>query len=134
MGKFTDVETDVFSVFASAAWITESISTYPANHIIENDGNEFIRVSIIPGGEGVNLHSVSGQLIVDIFTSAGEGPSRISAIADIVDSYLSGKTFKASGKTSQFHSGALGNAQVDEDNPSLYKAIYSISFNYFGVL
>jgi len=134
MGKFLDIETDVFSLFATRAWLSESIATYPSNYISDASGDEFIRVSIIPGSVGVDINSVSGQLIIDIFISAGEGPSRASFIADKLETYLRGKTFRDSGfGTTQFEAGALSGGQVDPDNSTLYMLTYSISFNYFGV-
>jgi len=132
MGKFNDLLTDIFSVFDSAAWVAESIATHPSNYI-SSSSTEYVRITIIPAGGGINPQSAAGHLIADIFTPAGEGPTRTFAIADILDTYLANQVLTTSGSgTTQFQDGALGSDKVDEDNPSLSRATYSISFNYFG--
>lgn len=134
MGKYQNLESDLFSIFNTDAWKAEDIKTYPSNFIAVNTGSEFIRVSAIPGGQGLNLSSVSGILVVDIFISAGNGPKRISLIADKLDDYLVGKTFSTgSAGTTQLKNSSLSLNGVDKDNPSLYRATYSIPFNHFGV-
>jgi hypothetical protein len=134
MGKYESIQKDIFSIFASANWIAENINTYPDNVTPKDAGNEYIRVSILPNGEGINLISVSGVLIIDIFTSAGEGPKRSSLIADKLDSYLVGKTLSlTSGSSTQFSNSAFEARGLDKINPSLHRSIYSISFKHFGV-
>ena len=134
MGKYEATEINVFSVFDSAEWKAEAIKTYPTNFIAVNPGNEYIRVSIIPSGKGVNLVSLSGVIIVDIFTSAGNGPRRTSTIADKLDQYLVGKSLETvSGATLQLKNSTLALVGVDPDNTSLYRSTYTIPFNLFGV-
>jgi len=134
MGKYSDLQNDVFSIFNSTAWKAENIKTYPTNFIAVNSGNEFIRVSIIPSGNSVNLISVSGVLIIDIFTAAGNGPKATTTIADKLDSYLVGKSIMTQGsnRTSLFNSSLVMSGN-DKDNPALYRATYTVPFNYFGV-
>ena len=134
MGKYQDLQNDLFSIFDTDAWKAEGIKTHPSNFVMVNSGSEFIRVSAIPGGQGLNLSSVSGIFVVDIFISAGNGPKRISFIADKLDDYLVGKTF-STGTTgvTQLKNSSLSLNGVDKDNPSLYRATYSIPFNHFGV-
>lgn len=134
MGKYEATEINVFSVFDSAEWKAEAIKTYPTNFIAVNPGNEYIRVNIIPSGKGVNLVSLSGVIIVDIFTSAGNGPRRTSTIADKLDRYLVGKSLETvNGATLQLKNSTLALVGVDPDNTSLYRSIYTIPFNLFGV-
>lgn len=134
MGKYTELDGEVFSVFGSAEWKAEKIKTYPTNFIGMGTQEEFIRITIIPSNLGVNLKSVSGVLLADIFTQAGNGPKRSSTIADKLDSYLSGKTLSTTeGKNVQFYSSGLGPAGLDKDNNALFKITYSIPFNYFEV-
>jgi len=135
LGKYTNLDSDIFSVFASTAWKTEKISVYPANFVKQDPGAEFVRVSIIPSGYGVNLNSVSGVLIADIFTLAGEGPKKSSTIADRLDFFLCGKTKSSStGKSVQFFSSTLSPSGADKDNRALYRATYTIPFNYSEAL
>jgi hypothetical protein len=135
MGKYQDLLDDVFSVFSDAAWISENIPTYPQNHIPTDPGSEFIRVSIIPSSFiSTSRSSLSGQLIIDIFTVAGDGPARPFSIADILDQYLLNKTINTSGNgATQFIGSTMGNGTLDSDNPSLYRSRYTINFNYIGV-
>ena len=135
MGKYTTLETDIFSVFSSTAWRGEKISTYPNNFVVNNNSSEFIRVTIIPSGRGINISSVSGILIIDIFTFAGEGTKRPSLIADKLDQYLSGKSLQTSSSaTTQFQGSSLSFVGTDKDNSSLFRSNYTIPFNFYGAL
>lgn len=135
MGKYLSLETDIFSIFGNALWVAENIKTYPANFLAISPGNKFIRVSIIPSGTGLNLVSSSGVLIIDIFTPAGNGPRESSLIADKLDQYLAGKTIATVGNNStQFRGSSLNHLGNDKDNPALFRSVYTIPFNYFGVL
>jgi hypothetical protein len=134
MGKYENLEKDVFSIFGSTSWKNENIKTFPVNFIELTPGTEFVRVSVIPSGNGINLTSISGVLIIDIFTSAGNGPRKTSLIADKLDSYLVGKSVSTvSGNSTQFNKSALAYLGLDTVNSALYRATYSIPFNYFGV-
>jgi hypothetical protein len=120
MGKYANLESDIYSIFATAEWQAELIKTYPQNYTAVSPGDEFIRISIIPSGKGLNINSVAGVLMIDIFTPFGKGTK--------------GKYINInSGKSTQFQSSSLGSMGIDEANQSLYRAIYSIPFNYFGV-
>ena len=135
MGKYKNLQDDIFSVFGGASWEAENIKTYPSDFIAIDPGDEFIRVMIIPNGEGVNLLSVTGVVIIDIFTSAGKGPTRASLIADKLDNYLVRQTLSTvSNSCTQFPLGsALASEGRDKDNGALYRSVYSIPFKYFGV-
>jgi len=132
--KYTELQADIFSVFDSAAWKAENINTYPSNFVGMNTTNEFIRVTIIPSGQGINLPSISGLILIDIFSSAGDGPQRPYAIADVLDSYLVGKTFKTGLGSTQLTNSSLDERGRDPDNDILYRTIYSIPFNFYGVV
>jgi hypothetical protein len=134
MGKYENLEKDIFSIFATAAWKAEKINTYPANVLAQSTGESFIRVSIIPSGSGINLKSISGVVIIDIFNSAGSGPNSTSLIADKLDRYLVGKSLSTqAGSVTQFQNSSLAPIGNDPDNPALYRSSYTIQFSYFGV-
>ena len=134
MGKFASIQSDIFSVFALAAWEAEGIPTFPTSFVQEFTADEFIRVSIIASGTGINLSSLSGLLIIDIFSSAGVGPSRFFHIADKLDDYLVGKSLEGvAKKVTQFNSSTLSGVSQDTDNKSLSRASYTIPFNFYGV-
>lgn len=136
MGKYTNIISEVYSLFGTSQWKAEKIKTFPSNFIGIDKANEFIRVSVIPSGTGLNRKSVSGILMIDIFTKADEGPKRLSAIADKLDSYLSGKSLTTStGILTQFpQNSTLDLKGIDKDNPTLFRVTYTIPFNYFEVL
>jgi hypothetical protein len=140
MGKYSQIISDVFSVFDSVAWKDLKLKTIPTDFIeVPKPGaptvEEFVRVDVVASGSGVNIVSGSGVVIVDIFTKAGLGPARKNIIADILDSYLVGKTLKTvAGKNVQFFGSTLAKGQGDKDNPSLNRASYTIPFNYNEVL
>jgi hypothetical protein len=135
MGKYERIQSDVFSVFNQNTWKAEAIKTYPVNYISVTQDTEFIRVSVIPSGQGINLISSSGLVLIDIFISAGNGPRRASLIADKLDQYLVGKSLVTENNANtQFGQSSLVTRGLDRDNPTLYASTYSIPFNYFGVL
>lgn len=134
MGKYERIQADVFSIFSQLAWKAEQIKTYPVNYISVTQESEYIRVSIVPTGKGINLVSSSGLVLIDIFISAGNGPRRASLIADKLDKYLVGKNIITQDTVNtQFGQSSLVNKGLDPDNPTLYASTYSIPFNYFGV-
>jgi hypothetical protein len=134
MDKYSAVTQDVLSIFGTPAWKAENIKTFPANFVAIEPGNEYVRVTVIPGGRGINRRSLSGILIIDIFIPAGNGQKRASFIADKLDSYLDSKTISASNDYSiQCSQSALSFSGIDADNPTLYRATYTIPFNLFGV-
>jgi hypothetical protein len=135
MGKYTNLQSDIFTVFNSNDWKAELINTFPENFVPSTTGDDYIRVSVIPAGNGVNRLSLTGILIADIFVAGGAGPKRASAIADKLDAYLEGKTLATIGNnTTAFLFSSLKPVGQDEDNPSLYRFSYSIPFNFFGAM
>jgi len=136
MGKYTSLQSDIYSIFASSAWLAENIKTIPANYATNGLGTEFIRVNILPVGNMIyaNLPNASnGQIIVNIFVPTGGGLNRLGIIADKLDTYLVKKTIATTaGGITQFSASALNPIGVDAVNANLYRGDYSISFNYFG--
>ena len=134
MGKYTALQDDIFSIFADAAWEAENIQTFPTDTIPDNNVGEFIRVNIVGDGQGLNLTSISGVVIIDIFVAAGNGPTKANLIADTLDSYLVGKSFRLTPpKNTQFLNSNMVYSGRDPDNPSLSNYSYSIPFKHFGV-
>jgi hypothetical protein len=133
MGKYTELETDIYSIFASTGWIAYNIKTYPSNYVAVDAPDKFIRINIIPATTGVNLRSVAGILMIDIFTSAGYATKDAFDIADKLDTYLLGKSISIGSGSTQFSASAIQPEGKDKDNPSLYRTTYSIPFNYYGV-
>lgn len=107
MGKFLNLETDIFQIFNSAGWKSEGIRTIPSNFIPNDLGDEYIRITIIPQGAGDQV-STSGILMIDIFTPSGKGPHPATIIADKLDTFCLGKTISTvSGNATQFLSSSI---------------------------
>jgi len=135
MGKYSDSQSDIFSVFNSSGWKSENIETVPQDYKGEIFSDEYIRVSIVPAGRGVNRASVSGVVIVDIYTPAGFGPKRQNHIADRLDAYLQNRSLETQSRgITQFLTSSMSPLGTDSVNTSLQRAKYEIPFNFFGVL
>jgi len=132
MGKYSYLENSIYAIFGSPEWKSENIKTYPTNYI--GGGSEFIRVSIIVSGYPTANppRSASGQIIIDIFTVAGQGSKRSVSIADKLDTYLAGKTITTEFGTTQLGVSSLSGVTLDGTDASLARASYSILFNFFG--
>jgi hypothetical protein len=135
MGKYTDNQSDIYAIFDSAGWQAEGIETVPQDYKGDITTEEYIRVSIVPRGAGINRVSTSGVVIAEIYTPAGFGPSRQNFIADRLDAHLANqsKTTGSLGMT-QFLASSLSPLGTDRENTSLQCAKYEIPFNFFGVL
>lgn len=133
MGKFEHLESAILAVFGTAKWKAEAIKTFPNNFVGDSAGAAYIRVSIITGGLGANIKSVSGMLNIDVFTPVGKGPTKASIIADKLDSYLVGQTLPAAVGVVQMAVSSFVHSGVDAANPGLHHSLYTIPFNYFGV-
>jgi len=133
MGKYTNLDTSIFEVFGSTVWKSEKVKTFPANFQTTGVGDEFIRVAIIPRTSGLNLASVSGILMIDIFTGANQGPKKASIIADKLDTYLVGKLLNSNTGTVQLGKSSMNVSGIDKDDSTLYRVTYTIPFNYFEV-
>jgi hypothetical protein len=135
MGKYTALNQAIYSVFGSTEWKAENLKTVPSDFTGKSVGTEYLRVTILSSGkqQANPLKSVSGILMVEIFTPAGKGPTRANLIADKLDTYLAGQTIQPPlGGSIQFGSSNLSDRGLDKANPSLTMTLYSITFNYFG--
>ena len=134
MGKFAKTSQAIFSIFGSQQWIAEGIKTTPQNFSSNVTVTEYVRVSVVPSGSGINQDSVSGLILIDIFTAAGNGPIRANIIADKLDSYLLGKSFTeaALGAVTQIQkTSSLSTQGIDKANPALFHTKYQAQFNHF---
>jgi len=91
--RFTILQEHLFSIFASSAWIAEQLDIIPKGYIGKKPTDEYIEFNPIVAGTGVK-DSMNGILYIKIYTRLESGPRRASEIADILDKYLSGKSFK----------------------------------------
>jgi hypothetical protein len=131
MGIHTEAEDIIFSVFSTTQWLNESIKTYPGNFINPVD-NEYIRVHVLTNSasEIDSVSSISGVVLIDIFTQYGEGTRRSKQIADKLDNLLKNKSLSTNPGMIQFFSSSLSHGMQDEDNPSLWRTLFTIRFNF----
>ena len=135
MSRFEGSSNGVYSIFNSVEWLSKNIPVFPTDYTNKNDLKEFLRVSIVPSGKGINRNSISGVVLVDIFFEYGKGPKRGNQLADILDSFLSNKSrVTTKGPVVQFGQGSAQLLGQDPVNNNLSRTQYSIPFNYFGVL
>lgn len=132
MGKYSNTLLDVFSIFGSPGWVAESITTVPQNFAGSTDSSKFIRVSVIASGGGINTDSVSGLILISIFTPNGKGPAEAAAIADKLDNFLVGVSISLSGAVTQITSGSSFDAGKEDENNSMFlHSTYQVQFNHF---
>jgi hypothetical protein len=124
MSKYSNSLQDVFNVMATCP-----VPSYPQNFENKRDLNEFLRISLIPGNNGINLSSNSGLVIIDIFVPSNEGPKRLYEVADLLDSLFVGKM---TGQTQFFHS-TLNVIGIDE-NPSLFRGQYNLQYSHYEAM
>ena len=94
MAKYRNVQTDIESLFATPIWTGNNIQAYPSNYQGGSFADEFVKIEIIPGRPLLTYGrpGVQGQVIIQIYTKAGEGISRSFQIADILDNLLQEQT------------------------------------------
>ena len=133
MNKYTETYKGIFSIFGTQEWLLKDIQTVPFNYSTVTT-DTYIRVNIIASGEGINLSSTSGQVIIEIYTPAGQGPLGSAVIADSLDQFLVGKTVDCPlGGRVQFLKSGISIRGLDTANPALYKTMYVIPFSFYGV-
>lgn len=136
MSKFLQVQDDIFSIFGSAEWEAQGLKTYPREFgVIETAlfEDRALRLSILMNREGINLISLAGLLMIEIFTLGSRGPKIIVETADTLDNFLVGRTLSTYlGLSTQFFNSTLGLSQQDKINPRMVSTIYSISFTHNG--
>lgn len=125
-GRFTKANQAVFDVIKDIAWEAAGIQVFPNNFTEKVKLPNFLRVTVIDSGPGVNPYSASGLLIVDIFTEANQGPLQGTKIADAIDMIFSNNTHG----NLQCYQGTLTPSGIDKDNPGLYRFIFSVRFTY----
>lgn len=134
MGKYEAITKDVLKLFATPSWLAHGIPSYPGDYIQCAKDTKFIRVDIVLAGPGLNRTSVSGQIIVDIFVPAGFGPSLAAQIADKLDKVFLGCSHPIAGGSLQVTgSSSLAKRGKDSGNPALFRYVYAVSCNFFGV-
>lgn len=133
MGQYMDLHEAVYSIFGAPEWVSENITTIPLNFAGTTNAAEYIRVSVLTEGRGVNMVSNTGTVIIDIFSASGLGLKRTNQIADKLDQYLRNRMKMTATHNVQFSNSSMSYMGPCRDNNALHRSMYSIPFNYFGV-
>lgn len=134
MGRFEQSSINALSFFATSAWTDTGIEVVPENFSGKIVGGEYVRATQVMAVTPINRNSTSGLLQVDIFVEADKGPKRGAQIADLLDLLLSSKTVVSGETSTQFGIATVQNLGYDQANPSLYRYLFSVPFNHFGVI
>ena len=131
MAKYRNVQSDIEGVFATEMWTENNIVTYPSNYQGGDFADEFVKIEILPGRPLTTYTrpGVQGQIIIQIYTRAGEGITRSAAIADILDQVLQVQSFSRGTQTGTSSIAFLG---IDSQDNSLFRADYSVSFRNYN--
>lgn len=132
MNRYAEMTEAVLSVFGTPAWTSEKIPAVPANWVPKDVERTFIRIDVLPGS-GADLTSLRGQVIIDIFSPAGESTRLAVSIADKLDKFLLGKSFTTASGVVQCLRSAFSNSGLDRDNSSLWRSNYVIDVAFHGV-
>lgn len=89
-----------------------------------------LKAQVVANGRGVNLDSVSGQVIITIETPAVKGPKERVSIAEKFDKALVGKHISAGKQTLQFYNSELSAGYHNPLNPSRLNSEYAITFHF----
>jgi hypothetical protein len=133
MSRFTDVRTDLEELFATTDWTATGIQAFPANFAggtAQHD--EFVIVEVVPGKLTTrrnrsfqNVHTVSGQYIVQIYVRTGTAMVRSLEIADILDNLLNSKRLTSGTQTGIPVVDVIG---TDTDDKTLYRVDLIVNF------
>ena len=131
---YSNLLTDVYSVFASASWVTTGYKAYPIHYSGAIDSTQpFIRISVLPAKGEVDSHGITkkiqGLLILSIYVSAAEGATKLFQIADTIDGFFEGKTLT---NGTQFKTSYINTLGLDSANDALYRGDYTINFTAYG--
>ena len=119
---------ELLKLFGDPVWSSKGVKT-----LIGNTGLPgtvpYIRIHHVLGKSNVNLNSLTGQLLVHIFTLTKDGPKPLFEIADSVQEFLGrGSRISRGGLNIWIKDSSLSNAVTDSADKSLSTAILTINF------
>jgi hypothetical protein len=139
--RYVTLQNHLFSIFASSAWISEQLKIVPKGYMGSVPAVEYIEFNPVVSGAR-DKDSLGGVLYINIFTDLIAGPKRAAEIADILDKYLAGKSFKYPGTPTKPGTGEEGVTQflrqtnfqirgASPDNKAFLLSHYQIQFGFF---
>ena len=130
MARLESITSDIFSIFGSLEWTTLGIPTYPQNFVNNDSLDEFVRVSFAIGPGASSVTASQGLMKVEIYTPVGQSIDRAVEIGENLNNLFERLTI---GGLQFMHPELSHTNQEFEEDPTLFRSLYSISFNYYGV-
>jgi hypothetical protein len=127
MSTISNILTAVESLFASSAWTSNNIKAFPANYQGEINADEWVRVSVLPFSSELAYQDViaNGQVVIQIFVTAGSGMKRAYQIADLLKILLDQKEISGYLQTTNSF---ITNIGIDPKDAGLYNVDYTVNF------
>ena len=127
MATNTEILTAVESLFASSSWTSNNIKAYPANYQGKLDGEEWIRVNVLPFSSNLTYNDthITGQIVCNIFVPSGQGMKRAYEIGDMLKVLLDRKSISGYLQTTNSF---ITNIGIDAKNSGLYSVDFTVSF------
>ena len=133
---FKEVAESFEEVFASPAWTAYNLQAYPSNYMpTEPKPSEYVVLEVLPGqpidiqyGYGDQL---GGMFIVQIYTEVNKGVRRAFEIGDWLRELFQRQLLTLTDGTLQTSSSYLDVKGNDPDDPSLFRADFSVNFKAF---
>jgi len=134
LNRYTVLQNHLFSIFASSAWISEQLAIVPLGFKGGSPAQEYIEFNPVVSNTGSG-DSLSGILYINVYTDLANGPKRAAEIADIMDKYLAGKSFKIVDEdesVTQFQKGSNFYVRGEAPNSKAFLlSYYQIQFGFF---
>jgi len=132
MATYSELFESFDSVFWSNEWKDVDIPAMPANFTPDTLPSEFVKFEIITTEAKVPEYGDenyrSGIFICQVYTQANQGPNRLNEVVDLLDSIFKKKLLEGGTQTSK---SAIDIKGKDSNDPSLFRADYSLTFNSY---
>ena len=120
-------------VFTKPEWTKNGIQAYPSNFSPTDERPmEYIVLEVLPNSPLMNQfggeRQVAGLFIAQIYIPAEKGSRRVFEISDFLDDVLHTQMLQYTIQTASSSLAIKGN---DSQNPALFRADYSVSFNSY---
>lgn len=127
MATISELLTAVEGLFASSSWTSNNVKAYPANYQGQLDGDEWVRVNVLPFSSELAFSELSanGQIVCNIFVPSGQGMKRAYEIADMLKTLLDRNSISGYLQTTNSF---ITNVGIDPINSGLYSVDYTVNF------
>lgn len=132
MSRYLDITKEFEAVFSGPEWTNNGIAAYPSNFApIDPKPEEYVVLEVLPSQaldiQYGDVRQTAGLFIVQIYTMVNTGSRRVYEISDLLDDVLN-RQMLGDVQTGASTLNVKGN---DSDNPSLFRADYSLRFSSY---